>query len=322
MITPSPRVAIGLPVFNGEAYLEKRLLSILDQTFSDYELVVCDNASTDGTASIVQSIAARDPRTRYVRQERTVPPELNFRRSFVESSAPYFVWAAADDVWDPEYLATLVGLLDRTPRAVLAFTAFDYIGTSGQIVSGRVPIDWKQTWSRDKLEQLAWFIWADIADQFDDREATPGRLAAACCHIYGMMRREVLAKVDEYFRWNAFSGADALALLALVCMGDVVVSERVLFHYRLRPSPLVHRPKGTGLAYVWNRAFGAVPGHGGNLISTLRRRFEYHAGVRSVIDRRAPFAWPTRAALRSMDRVAQTAALVSGIPRAVLREVF
>jgi glycosyltransferase involved in cell wall biosynthesis len=186
-----------MPVYNGEEYLEKRLLCILGQTFSNYELVVCDNASTDGTAGIVRRTAARDPRTRYVRQERTLPPESNFRRAFLESRAPYFVWAAADDEWDPEYLSTLVALLDSTPRAALAFTAFDYIGPSGEMLLGRIPIDWQRTWSRNKLLQLAWFIWADFADQFEHREVTSGRRSAVCCHIYGMMRRDVLAGIDE-----------------------------------------------------------------------------------------------------------------------------
>jgi glycosyltransferase involved in cell wall biosynthesis len=322
-MTPhQPLVAVGVPVYNGEAYLEQRLFSILGQTFSDYELILCDNASTDGTASILQRIAAQDPRAKYIRQEQTVSPSLNFRRVFEESRAPYFLWAAADDLWEPEYLSTLVALLDKNPRAALAFTAFDYIGPSGETLLRRIPIDWRRTWSGAKVSQVAWLIWADFADQFERREATSGRLAAACCHVYGMMRREALAGIDEYYRSNPYSGADALALIALLCLGEFVVSDRILFHYRLRVQQVARRPAGAGLAYLRRRAVASASGHKGSLVSTLRRCFEYHAGVRSVIDRRAPFGWPARAALRSMDRAAQAAALFAGIPRAVLREIL
>ena len=69
MLGKSPRVSIGMPVYNGAAFLKESLDSLLSQTYGDFELIISDNASTDETESICRSYAAGDPRVRYQRQE-------------------------------------------------------------------------------------------------------------------------------------------------------------------------------------------------------------------------------------------------------------
>src|SRR4051812_17741515 len=64
---PAPRVSIGLPVYNGGRYVRAAIESLLSQTFTDFELIICDNASSDQTQSICTAFAARDPRVRYHR---------------------------------------------------------------------------------------------------------------------------------------------------------------------------------------------------------------------------------------------------------------
>ena len=66
--SPAPTLSVGLPVYNGERYLAESLDALLAQTYADFELIISDNASTDGTAEICREYAARDPRIRYVRQ--------------------------------------------------------------------------------------------------------------------------------------------------------------------------------------------------------------------------------------------------------------
>src|SRR4029077_14346748 len=78
----SPRVSVGLTVYNGERFLAETLDSLVAQTFEDFELIVCDNASTDRTAEIVRDYAARDVRIRYVRNERNIGASGNERRAF------------------------------------------------------------------------------------------------------------------------------------------------------------------------------------------------------------------------------------------------
>src|SRR5687767_13012947 len=73
-----PRVSIGLPVFNGEAYLDAAIESLLAQDFTDFELIVCDNASTDNTPAIAAAWAAKDSRVLVYRNETNVGAEANF----------------------------------------------------------------------------------------------------------------------------------------------------------------------------------------------------------------------------------------------------
>ena len=103
-----PRVSIGLPVYNGERYLRESIDSILAQTFQDFELVVCDNASTDETARICEEYAERDPRVRYFRNARNIGGINNANLTFERSRGDLFRWAAHDDVCAPVLLERCV----------------------------------------------------------------------------------------------------------------------------------------------------------------------------------------------------------------------
>src|SRR5713101_1663534 len=113
------RVSIGVPVYNGERYLGAALDSLLTQTYEDFELVICDNASTDRSGEIAQSYAAKDKRVRYARNQKNLGAARNYRRTFELSSGAYFRWAPADDLSGPELLARCVEILDREPSVVL-----------------------------------------------------------------------------------------------------------------------------------------------------------------------------------------------------------
>ena len=78
----APRVSIGLPVFNGEGFLSDAVGSILAQTYTDFELIISDNASTDGTEEICRDYAASDPRIRYDRTVRNLGAAANLNRTF------------------------------------------------------------------------------------------------------------------------------------------------------------------------------------------------------------------------------------------------
>src|SRR5207245_725070 len=101
-----------MPVRNGEKYVRQAIESILAQTFSDWELVICDNASTDATEAICREYAARDPRVRYSRNAENLGPAGNHARCFELSRGRYFRWHAHDDLLHPQYLEKCVEVLD------------------------------------------------------------------------------------------------------------------------------------------------------------------------------------------------------------------
>src|SRR5690348_2643366 len=99
-----PRVSIGLPVYNGGRHLRAALDSLLAQTFGDFELIISDNASTDGTESICRGYAKRDDRIRYFRTKQNVGAAANFNRVFDFSRGDYFKWSGHDSVHAATYL--------------------------------------------------------------------------------------------------------------------------------------------------------------------------------------------------------------------------
>src|SRR5579875_956335 len=107
-----PHVSIGVPVYNGERYLAQALDSILAQTFSDYEIIISDNGSTDATPDICRMYAAQDPRIKFHRHDHNRGSAWNYNRVFELSSGTYFGWLSHDDVYDPRFLERCVEVLD------------------------------------------------------------------------------------------------------------------------------------------------------------------------------------------------------------------
>jgi len=115
------KVSIGIPVYNGDRYISLALDSILAQTYCDFEVVVSDNASLDGTEEICRKYASMDSRIRYYRQNENRGAPWNFNHVFHLSDGDYFRWHCADDLIRPGMLASCVEVLDRYEDVVLCY---------------------------------------------------------------------------------------------------------------------------------------------------------------------------------------------------------
>ena len=121
-----PVVSFGLPVRNGAPTIGQAIESVLAQTFEDWELVISDNLSTDGTSEICASFAARDERIRHVPSGRDLSIHENFRAAFHHSRGTYFRWYGDDDWLEPPYAERAVAALEGSPEAVLCTTVQQY----------------------------------------------------------------------------------------------------------------------------------------------------------------------------------------------------
>jgi glycosyltransferase involved in cell wall biosynthesis len=128
-----PRVSIGLPAYNGERYLRQALDSVLAQTYSDFEVVISDNASTDETARICRDYLERDPRIRYHRNDVNIGGDRNYNRCVELSRGQYFLGLAHDDVLAPDYVRRCVDVLDRDASIVFCHTRANEIDGEGDI---------------------------------------------------------------------------------------------------------------------------------------------------------------------------------------------
>jgi glycosyltransferase involved in cell wall biosynthesis len=113
-------ISIGLPVYNGQRYIRQSLDSLLAQDYSNFELIISDNASTDETQQICLEYSAKDNRVRYYRNDRNMGAAWNFNRVFELSTGEYFMWASHDDWWAPSYLSSCRQILSSSKSIVLA----------------------------------------------------------------------------------------------------------------------------------------------------------------------------------------------------------
>lgn len=109
-----PIVSIGMPVYNGERFIREALDSLLAQTFTNFELIISDNASTDATELICRNYAEQDSRIRYIRQRENLGVLPNFQFVLNEASGEYFMWAAYDDKWDGDWVESLRNALENS----------------------------------------------------------------------------------------------------------------------------------------------------------------------------------------------------------------
>ena len=114
-------ISIGMPIYNGGKSVQRALDGLLGQTYPHFELIISDNASTDGvTQAISEEYAQRDSRIRLTRQPVNLGAVPNFLWVLNEAKGTYFMWAADDDFWSANYLEKLAARLDEVPEAILA----------------------------------------------------------------------------------------------------------------------------------------------------------------------------------------------------------
>ena len=213
-------VTVGVPVYNEAGFLEKCLICLRDQTYRDIEVLIYDNCSQDATGEIAQRFCAEDPRFRYFRQPENKGPMRNFIEVLEAAKTPFFMWRAADDTSDLNYIETLVTLLLDRPERDVAVPRIVSALEDGRIMRvNPVSTLIGKGGETDRYAQL-----------FRSRD----------CWIYGLFRREALTAifrevvVDYTHPW----GADNLTLFTFGLEGKIIGANTTTFYQRLRyPDP-------------------------------------------------------------------------------------
>lgn len=130
-----PKVSVAIPTYNCARYIARSIESVLGQTWTDFELVISDNASTDGTADICREFAVRDSRVRYIRRDINIGGPGNFRYVFSQCNGEYHKWTTADDFLDATYLARAIAVLDAQPEVVLCYSKTQLINAVDERIS-------------------------------------------------------------------------------------------------------------------------------------------------------------------------------------------
>jgi glycosyltransferase involved in cell wall biosynthesis len=205
----SPRVSIGVAVYNGERFLPQTLTSLLAQTYRDFELIICDNCSADRTEQICRSYGERDARIRYYRNAANIGAPRNFNQAFELSQGQYFKWSGADDLCAPEMIERCLAVLDQRPDVVLAYTKTRLIDETGAAVDDyddRLDLQFETPHKR--LSHLLWNVWM-------------------CNAVFGLIRSRVMKGVGCF---GTYPNSDLAFLAALALHGPFVeIPERLFF---------------------------------------------------------------------------------------------
>jgi glycosyltransferase involved in cell wall biosynthesis len=181
-----PRLTVGLPVYNGRNYVAESLEALLGQSYSDFELIISDNASTDGTAEVCRRYAKEDSRVRYVRQPRNIGLAPNHNFLVAQARGEMFKWASHDDLYARDLLKSCVQALDEHPDVVLAHSWTAMIDGSGAVTEAReYPLTTTSVRAPERFRSLL----------FDDGGDDDG----------GVMRTEIMRRVAPK---NSYHHAD------------------------------------------------------------------------------------------------------------------
>lgn len=220
-----PKVAIGLPVYNGERYLRLALDSLLAQDYGDFELIISDNCSTDGTPEICLEYAGADGRIRFHRNERNVGAARNFNHTFRLASADYFMWAAHDDLWHPTYISRCMRGLGEDENIVLCASTVQFIDEAGH----RIPEEERGRLLGGGYNEMN-------TRSLGLRERVRSLTSAINWYaLYGIIRSDVLRQTRLFQRTF---GSDVILLLELLLRGEIYVVRKRLFRYRIVPKSL------------------------------------------------------------------------------------
>jgi glycosyltransferase involved in cell wall biosynthesis len=225
------RVVFGMTLYNKQRFLRESLDSLLSQRFTDFALVLLDDASEDGTEAIAREYEARDPRVRYHRHASRRAMIATWREVAEiamrdHPSAEYFAWASDHDRWHPQWLERLVAELDAHPSAVLAYPATRRIGEVGEDL-GKVP---------------RYFDTAGLSDlrarwrHFCRESAGSGDM------VYGLMRVPALVRSGIF---RVVLRPDKLLIAEMALHGEIRQVPDVLWFRRETAAPSVTRQMHT-----------------------------------------------------------------------------
>ncbi len=203
------KLSVGLPVWNGERFLEGALHSILEQSFGDFELIISDNASTDRTAEICHSFD--DSRIVYHHQPENRGAAWNFNRVFELANGEFFKWTAHDDLLAPNYFERCIDALHADPEAVLSYTGVQSIDEEGQQLGSfgattDVTVDSPHIRFREMILKQH-----------------------PCHHVFGVFRSSALRRSPLI---GPYMASDRVLLAQLALMGRFQYVPEILFFWR------------------------------------------------------------------------------------------
>lgn len=264
----APPVSLGLPVFNGEEFLAPVLESVLAQTYGDFELVISDNASTDGTPDIVRHYAERDPRIRYFRQSTNIGIGNNWSFVARQARGKFLKWVSANDEYPPNAVQDCVEVLEQDDSVVLCYGRTQFIDMTGR-----------------RLDLYAGDFELTSDDPLERYGVIRGRLHLSTPIQSGIVRLDAVRRCG-YMR--NFRDSDRVLIFGLALAGKFVLLPQILFYRRWEKSVASPLRSPLEVQRLYNpnarrpSRWGNLPRQIGQIEIALRAPFGWHAKARAL----------------------------------------
>ncbi len=218
-----PKVSVGLPTYNRAATLKQAIDTVLNQDYTNIELVISDNASTDKTREVCEEFGCKDKRVKYIRQVYTLGPTANFKEVLDSSSGEFFMWLSDDDWLDYSYISECTKVLISEDDVSLVSGHVKYYNQDDFIFEGR---------RLNLLQNSGIGRMLDYYSKVKDNGT-----------FYGVIRRKDLNNV----RITNAIGSDFLIVAAVAFLGKIKTLNNISVHRRLG-----------GISHSWEKTASAL----------------------------------------------------------------
>ena len=218
-------VSIGVPLYNAEKFIHKKLNSLLSQTHKNFELVISDNGSTDLTSKICQEYSKKDPRIVFFKQEKNIGAWNNFNFVLKKAKNEFFLWSAADDVILPEFIEENIKILKSNKRIACSVSKMILFGESTselEINSKDSSIDKRKKEFIKKFGNMNTF---PASGEYEERIKKYIKNMRHNQIIYGIFRTD---QIKKSFVKDAILGQDACTIFNILKFGELFVIDKVL----------------------------------------------------------------------------------------------
>jgi len=211
----NPLVSIGMPTYNGSKYIRQALVSLINQSYRNFELIISDNASTDNTQIICKEYQRIDNRIKYIRQEKNVGPIKNFNSVLKKARGEYFMWASDDDIWYENFIKILLNSLVGKDNYVVAFCDYIYFGNDS-LVRKKLKV-------KNNLSRIGRII--DFLDNYQEMFAAL---------YYGLFKRKALLEIGGIHEDARpyYKAGDFLTMFKTLLLGEFFHVNKILFKKR------------------------------------------------------------------------------------------
>ena len=210
----NPLVSIVLPTYNGEEYISRAIQSIINQTYTNWELIIVNDCSTDSTLEIINNFSKQDSRIKIINNDKNMKLPASLNRGFKEANGEYYTWTSDDNEYYPEAIEKMVNFLDEHREYGMVYAICQLLNCP-----------------KDQID-----VWGEIPATVENLLEFS---VCAACFLY---RKTVAEEVGEYDT-NTFLAEDHDYWLRIRLKYKIANINEVLYKYRLHSKSLTSSNK-------------------------------------------------------------------------------